>query len=252
MPSVPAWLCRSIITTTFLFLSFAAFPHSTKSQEFESLFDGKSLAGWTAHDMSYWSVQDGAITAESTTEHPCRSNQFLVWQGGEVSDFELRLKFRVRGNGCNSGVQFRSKMNDEGLAIGYQADIYQSGPYLGGVCDELHQRKGPELLTSNGKRTVIDESGKRIATDLGQSAKMKPYDEWNEYHILARGQHMTLSINGVKCSELIDREEDHFDLSGILGLQLRAGDPMRVQFKDIQYRSLGSPATRDEKQERGR
>ena len=62
---------------------------------------------------------------------------------------------------------------------------------------------------------------------------MKPPGQWNDYHIAAKGQHITLSINGVKCSELIDQEEGHFDLKGLLGLQLRAGDPMTVQFKDI-------------------
>ncbi|MBM3822772.1 MAG: DUF1080 domain-containing protein [Verrucomicrobia bacterium] len=208
------------------------------ASEFCSLFDGTSLKGWKALDMSYWSVRDGAITGQSTPTHPCRTNQFLVWQGGEVSDFELKLKFRATGNGCNSGIQFRSVIRPDGLAVGYQADIYQSGPYLGGVCDELHTRKGPELLTANGKRTVIDASGKRTATDLGVTASMKPAGEWNEYHIIAKGQTITLSINGVKCSELIDQESGHFDLNGILGLQLRSGEPMTVQFKDILYREL--------------
>lgn len=211
---------------------------AVRADEFESLFDGKSLEGWKAHDPSYWSVQDGALTGESTPEHPCKSNQFLVWQGGDVADFELKLKFRVKGNLCNSGVQFRSRMRDDGLAIGYQADILESGPYLGGVCDELHSRKGPELLTANGKATVIDESGQRTATDLGGTATMKPEGQWNDYHIQARGQHIILSINGVKCSELIDREKGHFDLKGILGLQLRSGKPMKVQFKDIYLKTL--------------
>jgi hypothetical protein len=164
----------------------------------------------------------------------------MVWQGGEVADFELRLKFRVEGNGQNSGVQFRSKIRPDGLAVGYQADIYESGPYLGGVCDELHERKGPELLTANGKKTVIDSSGKRTATDLAGKATMKPQGEWNDYHITAKGQHIVLRINGVTCSELIDQEEGHFDLTGILGLQLRSGDPMKVQFKDIYLQKLSA------------
>jgi hypothetical protein len=206
--------------------------------EFRTLFDGTSLQGWKAMDMGYWSVRDGAITGQSTTAHPCRTNQFIVWQGGDVSDFELKLKFRVTGNGKNSGVQFRSVMRPDGQAVGYQADIYQDGGYLGGVCDEMHKRKGPELLTANGKRTVIDAAGKRTATDLGATAVLKPAPEWNDYHIRAEGQKITLSINGVKCSELIDQEEGHFDLKGILGLQLRAGEPMTVQFKDIQFREL--------------
>jgi Domain of Unknown Function (DUF1080) len=205
--------------------------------EFKSIFDGKSLDGWKALDMSYWTVRDGAITGQSTAEHPCKANQFMVWQGGEVADFELKLKFRVTGNGCNSGVQFRSVFRPDGLAVGYQADIYQNGGYLGGVCDELHTRKGEELLTANGKKTVIDAEGRRTATDLGQTAVLKAGD-WNEYHILAKGQTITLSINGVKCSELTDQEKGHFDLQGSLGLQLRAGEPMTVQFKDILLKKL--------------
>ena len=69
---------------------------------------------------------------------------------------------------------------------------------------------------------------------------MKPWGEWNDYHIIARGQHMILSINGVTSSELIDKEEGQFDLKGILGLQLRAGEPMIVQFKEIKLKQLAS------------
>jgi len=206
---------------------------------FEKIFDGKTLKGWNALNMQYWSIRDSAITGQSTKENPYTLNQFMVWQGGDLADFELKLNFRVSGNGCNSGVQFRSKMKPNGLAVGYQADIYQSGGYLGGVCDELHSRKGPELLTANGKKTVIDKLGKRTATNLAGKAVMKPGD-WNAYHIIAKGPHIILSINGVTCSELIDREEGHADLSGILGLQLRAGEPMTVQFKDIYLKPLES------------
>lgn len=206
--------------------------------DFVRIFDGETLNGWKAHDPSYWTVRDGAITGQSTPGHPCKSNQFMVWQGGELADFELKLKFRIVGNGQNSGVQFRSVFRPDGLAVGYQADIYQSGGYLGGVCDEIHNRKGPELLSANGKKTVIDSSGKRTATELGQVAKMKPPGEWNEYRILAQGHRIVLEINGVKSTELIDMEEGHFDLSGFLGLQLRSGDPMTVQFKDIELKKL--------------
>lgn len=227
---------RAFHALAFLLVLLAT--HPLCAGEFRSLFDGTSLQGWKAPDMSYWSVRDGAITGQSTAAHPCRTNQFIVWQGGDVTDFELKVKFRVTGNGQNSGVQFRSVIRPDGQAVGYQADIYQSGGYLGGVCDEMHQRKGSELLTANGQRTVIDAAGQRKSTKLGTTASLKPAGEWNEYHILARGQNITLSINGVKSSELLDQEAGHFDLRGILGLQLRAGAPMTVQFKDIQYREL--------------
>lgn len=230
---------RAVGLSTLTLIFLAAVSSATiRAEEFRSIFDGKTLDGWKALDMSYWSVRDGAITGQSTAEHLCKSNQFIVWQGGDVADFELKLKFRVAGNGCNSGVQFRSVIRPDGLAVGYQADIYQSGGYLGGVCDELHTRKGPELLSANGKKTIINASGKRTSTDLAQAAKMRSPGEWNDYRILARGHQIALEINGVKSTELIDQEEGHFDLSGVLGLQLRSGDPMAVQFKDIFIRKL--------------
>ena len=220
-------------------LPAASAPEAPSSEaEFKPIFDGETLAGWKALDMRYWSVRDGAITGQSSADIPCTTNQFIVWQGGDIADFELKVKFRVKGNGCNSGVQIRSVIKPDGLAVGYQADIYQNGPYLDGICDELHTRKGQELLTANGQKTVIDSAGVRTATSLGKSASLKPEGEWNEYHITAKGQHIALSINGVKCSELTDQEEGHFDLKGILGLQLRSGEPMTVQFKDILLKKL--------------
>ena len=229
---------KSTVVPIVLCLFTALTAEPVRADEFQKIFDGESLKGWKALNMSYWSVRDGAITGQSTPENPCKANQFMAWQGGDVADFELKLKFRVKGNGGNSGVQFRSVLRPDGLAVGYQADIFQSGGYLGGVCDEIHTRKGPELLSANGKRTVIDENGKRTATSLGQVATMKPTGEWNEYRITAKGQQIILEINGVKSTELIDQEKGHFDLSGFLGLQLRSGEPMTVQFKDIYLRKL--------------
>lgn len=234
----PPLLRRSRFAAVVLILLTAFGARSSRAGDFVRLFDGESLSGWKALDMSFWSVRDGAITGQSTPSHPCRTNQFMVWQGGDVADFELKLKFRITGNGCNSGVQFRSVLRPDGLAVGYQADIFQSGPYLGGVCDELHSRKGPELLSANGKTTVIDAAGRRTASKLGPMATMRPAGEWNDYRIIARGQHIILEINGVRSTELTDQEEGHFDLSGFLGLQLRAGEPMTVQFKDIFLKKL--------------
>ena len=84
-----------------------------------------------------------------------------------------------------------------------------------------------------------------MPTALPAMAKMRPEGEWNDYHIIAKGNEMTLSINGVVCSSLVDNEEGKFELTGLLGLQLRSGDPMKVQFKDILYRELYSECCDD-------
>src|SRR4051794_14558752 len=73
---------------------------------FQSLFNGKSLEGWSG-DEKFWSVKEGTITGQTTKENPAPHNTFLIWNGGEIGDFELRLKFKIVGG--NSGIQYRSE-----------------------------------------------------------------------------------------------------------------------------------------------
>lgn len=210
--------------------------HLPIDEGFESIFNGESLVGWEAQNMSYWSVEAGAITGESTEDNPCTTNQFLVWQGGDVGDFELKAKFRLRDNEGNSGIQFRSVISPEGQGVGYQADILPSGGWLGGLCDEYAGRD--TLLAPNGHKTVIDAQGNRTTTQIGEPVALTPPGHWNDYHIVARGNHVVLRVNGAVSAEVIDDETAHFKTDGILALQLRSGPPMKVQFKDIYLKRL--------------
>jgi hypothetical protein len=234
------------ISSTCFFSFLFVLVGSAVGQDFESIFDGRSLEGWKAPIMSYWSVEDGAITAHSTDINPCTSNQFLVWQGGDVADFELKLKFRLENNQGNSGIQFRSVIAPDGGGIGYQADILPSGEWLGGLCDEYTGRK--PLLAPNGHKTVVDEEGNLTTTRLGDPVTLKEPGEWNDYHVSAIGHHIVLTVNGRKSAELIDMQVGEFDPSGILALQLRSGPPMKVQFKDIFLKRLPASETPSEAQ----
>ncbi|MHC4145571.1 MAG: family 16 glycoside hydrolase [Planctomycetota bacterium] len=213
---------------------------STFAQEagFKPIFDGKTLDGWKAPNMSYWSVQDGAITARSTQDNPVKSNQFLVWELGEVDDFELKLKYRINGTDrANSGIQVRSLVAPDGHAEGYQADIDMTGRYAGALYDE----HGRGMLAERGQKTVIGADGKKTQTAIGDAQalmKIIKKDDWNEYHIIARGGRITLKINGEVTAEVQDNEEKNLELSGVLALQLHAGPPMTVEFKDIRLKRL--------------
>lgn len=208
----------------------------------KSIFDGKTLEGWKAPDMSYWSVVDGAITAIASEENPCKKNQFLVWQGGEIGDFVLTLKFRVEGGPkANSGVQVRSQVLEDGHAVGYQVDISQpDAPWLGAIYDE-HGRK---MLASRGEKTVVQANGELAKSSLEESGKaaIESYQagEWNSYEIRGKGNQISVKLNGHKTSVVIDEQEEERELSGILALQLHSGPPMTVQFKEIHLKQLKS------------
>ncbi len=213
-------------------------PASCAEEGFQPIFDGKTLDGWKAPDMTCWSVQDGAITATGTPDHPVTANQFLVWQFGELDDFELKLQFRIQGGPeANSGIQFRSRIPQDGHAIGYQADIDRKGDYVGALYDE----QGRGMLAPRGEKITLAADGKRLSESIGDPQELfkafKP-DDWNEYHILAQGPHITLNINGRTTAELMDNQTGERDLAGALALQIHAGPPLTIQFKDIRLKRL--------------
>ena len=82
-----------------------------------SLFDGQTLNGWDG-DPRFWSVKDGAIYVQATCEKPT-GTIYLVWQGGEPQDFELKWEFKATGND-NGGMQYRSYVtSDNNVAFKY-------------------------------------------------------------------------------------------------------------------------------------
>lgn len=203
---------------------------------FQSLFDGRTLNGWSNPDMSYWSVEDGAITGKSTPQHPARKNYYLIWQGGDVADFELKIKFRITGHESgNAGIQFRSSFNEDAThATGYQADIDRAARYLGALYDEGHGRR--ELFAPRGHKTIADASGKVTRSQFADPAALLGYihrEGWNEYHIVARGHSLKASINGHPMFEAVDNDPKLFLPAGKLAIQLHSGTDFEIQYKDI-------------------
>jgi len=202
---------------------------------FVSLFNGKDLTGWDGN-KDLWSVEDGVITGQTTKEKPAKGNTFLIWQGGKPGDFELRIKFRMLAH--NSGVQYRSKDEGNFVVGGYQADIDYANAYTG----MLYEERGRGILVKRGTKIVVGADGKKEV--LGQTATDKEIvdsikkDDWNEYVITAQGNHIVQKLNGITTVDLTDNQEDKRAMSGVLALQLHAGQPMKVQFKDIFLKEL--------------
>ena len=210
-----------------------------KADAGESMFDGTTLDGWKAPDMSFWRVEDGAITGEVTADHKPPENNFIVWQGGKVADFELTFKFRILGDKANSGMQFRSEVKDRGLVHGYQADMSGDGRLIGNVFDEYGPRG---QLAGRGESVTWNADGtkdvKPVAGGGGDPFKDKPLDpkEWNEYRITAKGEHITIHVNGKLTTELHDADPRH-RLEGVLAMPV-IPEPMMVQYKDLRLKRL--------------
>ena len=229
------FLCKCVAAAVVL--SIASVVAWAGDEGFTPIFDGKTITGWRAGDASYWSVEDGAITARIAKEHPCTINQYLVWEGGELADFELILETRVNGNGgINNGFQFRSRQLPDNDVCGYQVDNNLQTPWLVRLYDEY----GRHDLAMRGERATFDVEGNRTASPLPEAAGDAWFklEEWHEYHLVCVGGHIALRVNGKLAAEVEDNDPRRAELQGILALQLHSGPETVAQFRNIRLKII--------------
>lgn len=224
-------------------LSFSPALRAADEPGFKSLFNGTDLTGWEGNPK-LWSVKDGTITGitGSDADTKINHNTFLVYTNAPVSDFELRLSYKMVGG--NSGIQYRSKVLRNGkfgpIVGGYQAD-FEAGKTYSGI---LYEEQGRGILAQRGQKTVIKEGsgGKpEVVGSVGDTKEIQSKiknEDWNEYVVIAKGNHLQHFINGVQTVDVVDEQASKAAKSGVLALQIHVGPPMTVQFKDIRIKNL--------------
>lgn len=198
----------------------------TQAQEWESLFDGKTLKGWTQKNgTATYRVEDGTIVGKTSEGSP---NSFLCTDK-IYGDFELEFEVRV-ANQLNSGVQIRSKTVDgtnEGRVNGPQVEIEASGA------------NGAEAGYVYGEAT-----GRGWLTP---EERLKPHKhfkdgEWNKYRVVAKGPRIQTWINGEMIEDLTDEEIYKTYSEGFIGLQVHGiGEgqgPYEVAWRNLRIKNL--------------
>jgi len=216
-----------------------------------SMFDGKTLNGWDG-DKAYWHIEDGTIAVESTCEKPT-GTIYLIWQGGEAADFELKMEMKGEGAGVNSGIQYRGAITDPNRPrggggrspqgncpsgaprgtpppfatqakwdmLGAQFDFDGRNTFTGQFYE---QATGRGIIAWRGQVVRTEEGKKpRLLATLGDREELAGYvhvENWNQLHIIARGNTMTHIVNGHVMSVLIDDDTTKFRKSGLIGVEI--------------------------------
>lgn len=234
-PFLPAQPARGLVPATE--------PDDTAG--FTQIFNGTSLDGWDG-DTTFWRVENGTIVGETTPEKVVKVNNFLIWRGGTIRDFELKVEFRL--SGTNSGIQFRStELPAVGRWVlkGYQADMDFTENYVGNVHDERGRSgtgEGHVILSPRGMVTRIVEGPKykSIAT-IGDPTLLRGVmnvNGWNRYHIIARGPVIMQFINNQLMAIAIDEDTAHAVPEGVLGFQMHTGPPFKIEYRNVFLRKL--------------
>ncbi|MFC4874135.1 3-keto-disaccharide hydrolase [Negadavirga shengliensis] len=220
---------------------------------FVSIFDGQSLSGWEGDPM-YWRVENGHIVGQLTEDTPLKSNTFLIWQGGQPADFELKGEFRISESG-NSGIQYRSERLDTiPYALrGYQADMDGKNNYTG----QNYEERKRTTLAYIGQKTKINPQekagdlraniernawlGLEVTASLGDRDSLRNLvkkEDWNEFHLVIKGNRLQHYINGTLMSDVTDEDPVNRAMEGYLGIQVHTGPPMKVELRELYIKEL--------------
>ncbi|HEX7448640.1 MAG TPA: DUF1080 domain-containing protein [Pirellulales bacterium] len=184
------------------------------------LFDGKTFEGWRGDTQHTFRIEQGAIVGGSLKARVPR-NEFLTTEK-EYGDFELKLKFKVLGEGANAGVQIRSRrIPNHHEMIGYQADLGDG--WWGSLYDESRRNK---ILAAADKK-LVEQTLKR--------------GDWNDYTIRCQGRRIQLWINDRPTVDFTETDET-IEQRGLIGLQIHGGPPSEAWYKDIRLRELPAAA----------
>lgn len=232
------------ITACSASLSVVAETPTISTDAPQTLFNGNDLSGWSG-DPRLWSVRDGIIHGETTPERRANGNTFLIWQGGEVGDFELTLSFRCNATN-NSGIQYRSRhitddsAKNDWVVRGYQHEVRNEIEFpniAGFIYDEGGKRR---RICMVGEKAIMKDGQKQVVDNLITADEFKELfqlDGWNEVTIRARGRRIEHVLNGRTILDFTDSVEQA-RLRGVIALQLHAGKPMWAEFKNIQLKAL--------------
>ena len=193
--------------------------------EWQNLFDGKTLSGWKKlAGTAEYIVVDGAIMGTTVMN---TGNTFLVTEK-EYGDFEMEMEVMIMDTTGNSGMQIRSHynpagQNGKGLVYGYQVEIDPtSRKWSGGIYDE-----GRRLWLYPGSLNPPAQNAFKVGV-------------YNHIRIECIGNEIKTWINDIPVAYLADA----VDARGFIGLQVHAiGKPefagQKVYWKNIKIRTNG-------------
>jgi hypothetical protein len=208
---------------------------------FKQIFDGKSLAGWDC-DPDFWRTENGAMVGETKADHQPKQNIFCIWKGGSPADFELKMQYKLTGETGNSGVQYRSVELPEvakWVLKGYQADIDGKQQYTG----QIYEERNRGFLALRGQIAYASE-GKKVGSigSTGANDELKSIikiDDWNDIHIIARGNTLVQLINGRVMAMLVDDDKANRKMDGEIGIQLhKTAAAMKIETRNIRLKTF--------------
>jgi hypothetical protein len=223
-------------------LFLAACAPQDESPQFVDLFDGQSLDGWVNHGGGNFYVADGMIVGEAA---PALPNSFLH-TAQPYDNFELILEIKIDPL-LNSGIQIRSnvyaeetttmrwggKVNKDGSKADVRERVWEAGRYWGYQIEIDPTDRG-------WSGSLYEEGARGFLHAPENNAEALKVGEWNQFRIIANGDHFQTWINGTPIADV----RDSATATGTIALQLHGIGKstekigQKVRMRNVQIKEL--------------
>ena len=107
---------------------------------------------------------------------------------------------------------------------------------------QIYEERGRGFLAMRGQFSYIPEGGKPgLVGSVGDSNELKALikgEDWNDLHLIARGNTIIQMLNGRITSMLIDDDTAGRKMDGLIGIQVHKGPPMKIEVRNIRLKKL--------------
>ncbi len=177
----------------------APVPEKPDAQGWITLFDGKTLSGWTAPDPGGWEMKDGVVIGQGPRSHLFSPNLY--------TNLEFKSEVKLNHSG-NSGMYFRTALGG-GFPKGYEAQVENTSPDPQRTGSLYNFHKVTEQLIAD--------------------------DTWYTQHVIAIGNRIIIKVNDKIVTDFIDEKNTY--MSGHLALQ-QHNDGSVVMFRNTVAKRL--------------
>ena len=202
LPALSSWLCLIVASMSLLVLCVVPVSADDGTPGYTmSLFDGKSLFGWTVENDCEAAVEDGMLVLKS-------GNGWLRTDHA-YADFKLHVEWKA-----------------------LQAEKYDAGIYI------RTERGGKPFPKNSFQINLLEGMEGNIGKLPGAESTglVRPAGEWNEFDITVVGEQVTLVINGTPAYSVGGLTVP----AGHIGLQVEAPKGGQFHIRNVQVTELGA------------
>ena len=214
------------------------YPHPLADTDagFQPIFDG-TLKNWDG-DPQYWRVEDKILVGEVTPDNLLKQQQ--------LPHLARRHAQRLRTEGRIPHLRAATPASTTAASrypapSGSSAATRPTSTAPTNTPARTTRRTAAPSSPCAARSPTSTHPAPTVIANLGTADELKAFihpNDWNQYHLIVRGNLLIHILNGHIMSEVIDDDTPNRKFEGLIGVQVHVGPPMKIEYRSLLIKPL--------------